>query len=65
MKESTLPAVSYKQVSEASRSFKSRTAAGSSGLRAEHLKEAKGQGEGWVAEALRKLTLLVNVTGAG
>ena len=46
-------------------SFKSGTAPVPSGLRAEHLKEAKGRGEGRGAAALGSLTRLVNCIAAG
>ena len=56
---------SSRQVYEAVRSFKAGTAAGPSGLRAEHLKEAKGRGEGRGAAALGAITRLVNCMAAG
>jgi hypothetical protein len=63
---STPPIVlTSRQVYEAVRSFKAGTAAGPSGLRAEHLKEAKGRGEGRGAAALGALTRLVNLMAAG
>ena len=56
---------SSRQVYDAIMSFKSGTAPGPSGLRAEHLKEAKGRGEGRGAAALGSLTRLVNCMAAG
>ena len=54
-----------REVYEAVRGFKSGTAAGPSGLRSEHLKEAKGRGEGRGAAALGAVTKLVNTMAAG
>ena len=50
---------------EAVRGFKPGTAPGPSGLRGEHLKEARGRGEGRGASALCALTKLVNIMSAG
>ena len=74
VEEATLPAeenttwplaVSYRQVYEAIQSFIAGTAAGLSGLRAEHLKEAKGRGEGCRVAVLGAFTCLVSVMSAG
>ena len=46
-------------------SFKVGSAAGPSGLRGEHLKEARGKGEGRGAAAMAALTKLVNVMARG
>ena len=54
-----------REVYEGVRGFKTGTAAGPSGLRAEHLKEAKGRGEGRGAAALGAVTKLVNTMAAG
>ena len=54
-----------RQVYEAIRSFKAGTAPGPSGIRSEHLKEAKGRGEGRGAAALGALCRLVNTMAAG
>jgi hypothetical protein len=58
-------ALSSRQVRDAIMSFKAGTAAGPSGLRGEHLKEARGRGEGRGAAALGALTRLVNAMAAG
>jgi hypothetical protein len=65
--ENTTPPISLscRQIYEAIRSFKAGTAAGPSGLRGEHLKEAKGRGEGRGAAALGALTRLVNAMASG
>ena len=57
--------MSSREVFEATRGFKAGTAPGPSGLKAEHLKEAKGRGEGRSAAALGALTRLVNLMAAG
>ena len=57
--------ISSREVYEAVRSFKPGTAPGPSGLRGEHLKEAKGRGEGRGAAALGNITRLVNSMAAG
>ena len=54
-----------REVYEAIQGFKTGTAAGPSGLRAEHLKEAKARGEGRGAAALGAVTKLVNTMAAG
>ena len=54
-----------REVYEAISSFKPGTAPGPSGLRGEHLKEAKGRGEGRGAATLGNVTRLVNSMAAG
>ena len=65
--ENTVSPISFnsREVYEAIASFKAGTAAGPSGLKAEHLKEAKGRGEGRGAATLGALTRLVNTMTKG